>query len=269
MQDRKVGEELIDVDNDDSLLHQENSSRTEEAGHSGDPMIVDKTVGGESVLPVAASTPGGPVALGVSPSPIIEELGNTKNEDPDVSMNVPEDEAADSSEEEVSRTVDLPSSLPAIQLPPSNQPIKSSIPFAHLGPSSPIQVVQTPRPPIIIPAPSNTSVETTTFAFDENLFAGPEQSKSVNSPPQQHQYQLNYSLPPLKSLPPEFNRKVKPKSRRKEKDSVKEKENGRKEDWLPMGINRWAATLSANPVWKRVSRPPKCLSSREWAVRTS
>lgn len=229
-------------------------------------MLVDKTIGEESVSSATITTPVGPVASGVSPSPIAVEYVNAKNEDLDISMNVPEDEAVDGSEEEVSRTVDTPSSLPALQPPASNEPIKSSIPFAHLGPSSPIQVVQSPRPPIIIMAPSNTSIGTPAFTFDDSLFVGPEQPKSANSPTQQHHYQPNYSLPPLKSLPAEFNRKVKPKSRRKEKDNVKEKENGRKEDWFPMGINRWAATLNANPVWKRVSRPPKCLSSREWAV---
>lgn len=228
-------------------------------------MVVDETVEEEFILSAATTATVAPVTIGALPSPNPGEPADIKIENPDLPMSVIEEEATDGSEEEVSRTVDS-SSPPAIQPPASNEPVKSSIPFAHLGPSSPIQIAQTPRPPIIITAPSNTSVITTAFTFDENFFAGLEQPKPVKSPTQQHQYQLNYPLPSLKSLPPEFNRKVKPKLRRKEKDGVKEKENMREKDWFPIGINRWAATLNANPVWKRVSRPPKCLNSREWAV---
>lgn len=207
-----------------------------------------------------------------------EKSINTGIEKSDAQMKDSEDEMDNGSEEEVSRTVDRPPSLPPVQSTSSNEPIKSSIPFIPLGSSSPIQTAPTPRLPIILLAPSNSSANAPTFTFDENLFAGPEQSRTPTTPlTQQHQYSPNYPLPPLKSLPPEFNRKVKTKSRRKEKekDREREKEGGRekenikKEDWFPMGINRWAATLNANPVWKRVMRPSKCLSSREWAVRAS
>ena len=39
-----------------------------------------------------------------------------------------------------------------------------------------------------------------------------------------------------------------------------------KDDWMPMGINKWGATVRANPVYKKVSRASKCLSTRDWNV---
>ncbi|KAI0082783.1 hypothetical protein K474DRAFT_1654950 [Panus rudis PR-1116 ss-1] len=71
-----------------------------------------------------------------------------------------------------------------------------------------------------------------------------------------------YPLPPLNSLPLEFHRKAR-SSRRSKKE--KQEAKGQAE-WLPLGINRWGATLNANPVHKRVARSSKCLSTRDWDV---
>ncbi|KAF9453258.1 hypothetical protein P691DRAFT_771618 [Macrolepiota fuliginosa MF-IS2] len=238
---------------------------TQAAEHDGDSMNVDEPIAEESVSNAETAGPVTSSDLGTS------QEGQEKSSIEDSEMKDSENEVDDSSEEEVSRTVDRPSHPAQLVTSfSSDAPIKSSIPFMPPGSSSPIQIAPIPRPPIVILAPS-TSEDITHFTFDESLFAGPEQAKIPNSPlTHRHQYNPNYSLPLLKSLPPEFNRKVKTKSRRKErereKEGGKEKENGKKEDSFPMGINRWAATLNANPVWKRVSRPSKCLSSREWAV---
>lgn len=246
-----------------------------EAGQEEEAISVAKmTLGEPTASNAETAAPIQPVATETVPPNVPEKSVNATIEDNDVDMEDVEDGLEGGSEEEVSRTVDRPS-LPPVHsttLSPSNEPIKSSIPFMHLGPSSPIPATPTPRPPIIILAPDHPSANTLTFNFDENLFASSDQSKTPNSSfTQRHQYSPNYTLPPIKVLPQEFNRKVKTKSRRKEKEREREKEGSResskRDDWFPMGINKWAATLNANPIWKRVSRPTKCLSSREWAVR--
>lgn len=193
-------------------------------------------------------------------------------EDSDADMENVEDAMEIGSEEEVSRTIDRPSLPPlhSTSSPSSKEPIKSSIPFIHLGPSSPIPAALIPRLPVILLAPEHPAADSTTFTFEGDIFSNPDQPKVLPSTlTRQHHYNPNYTLPSLRVLPSEFNRKIKTKSRRREKDKERDKDNrdyAKKDDWFPMGINKWAATLNANPVWKRVSRPTKCLSSREWGV---
>ncbi|KAH8106775.1 hypothetical protein BXZ70DRAFT_915067 [Cristinia sonorae] len=77
-----------------------------------------------------------------------------------------------------------------------------------------------------------------------------------------------YTLPPLNILPVEFQRKAKVssrQSRRREKEKEKEKGDG-KQEWAPMGINKWGATVRANPVYKKINRATKCLSTRDWNI---
>ncbi|KAF7359314.1 hypothetical protein MSAN_01273800 [Mycena sanguinolenta] len=112
------------------------------------------------------------------------------------------------------------------------------------APTAPVFLRQAPPP---LPAPP----ELTT----------PSQSR--------HSFLPTYTLPALKSLPAEFSRKSKPaKQQRKHKE--REKSGGDKakdkDDWAPLGISRWGATIRANPVHVKVSRAPKCLNSREWGV---
>jgi chromatin modification-related protein VID21 len=242
-----------------------------EAEGDGDAMKVDEPFKEEIASRAEEKTLDESLATGIS-SQDVSQKPKTIVEDADVYMKDSLDEPAASSEDMVSQADDKPSShLPShpVVLPSPDEPIKSSIPSMHLGPSSPLPTAPMSRPPVIILAPS-ISNNTMSFTFDGSPFVGPEQPKTPNSPViYQHQYNPNYTLPTLKELPQEFNRKVKTKLRRKEKEKEggKEKENARKEEWFPMGINRWAAAFNANPVWKRVSRPSKCLSSREWAVR--
>ncbi|KAF8350819.1 hypothetical protein F5887DRAFT_941061 [Amanita rubescens] len=105
------------------------------------------------------------------------------------------------------------------------------------------------------------------FAFDSEINVPP--SKEAESPPAtllRSGTHAKYSLPPLKSLPAEYSRKNKSKQRKREKEREKNDAKRDTNDWTPMGLNKWAATINANPVWKKVSRATKCLSSREWAV---
>lgn len=146
------------------------------------------------------------------------------------------------------------------------------IPYTH--PTPPPILPNPPRQPFIIIAPVSPISNEPSFVFEPSPFAfvPPE---TPQSPAQyQHRFNPNYTLPSLKSLPVEFNRKSKPTKQQRKREKEREKNEGRKEkdgkdDWFPMGLNRWAVTINANPVWKKVSRASKCLSTREWAVRCS
>ena len=134
---------------------------------------------------------------------------------------------------------------------PRNPPIKIDLPTII-------------REDIIIPAPLNLTGNQL-YHIDTSMA-----SKSLEPPVSpvhyRQQYDPQYTIPPLNVLPPEFTRKTKTAKRKKERE--RDKSDGRKDrdDVLPMGISRWGATVLANPVWKRVSRASKCLSTREWGV---
>jgi hypothetical protein len=138
-------------------------------------------------------------------------------------------------------------------------------------PSSPIPDKSLPLP-VIITAYTPRVVSESIFNFDIALDSAPTQTTPVSPNQPRHQIQSNYSLPPLKYLPPEYNRKTRSTKLQRKREKEREKYEGRRDrdfsrdDWIPMGLNRWAATVSANPVYKRVSRASKCLSTRDWAV---
>jgi chromatin modification-related protein VID21 len=87
------------------------------------------------------------------------------------------------------------------------------------------------------------------------------------------EFSLNrkYTLPFAKSLPLDQQRRLKlGKSLRKkdkEKDKVPESRKDGIDDWTPLGINKWGVSIRANPLWKRVSRATKTMSTRDWNVR--
>jgi chromatin modification-related protein VID21 len=157
--------------------------------------------------------------------------------------------------------------------------------------SSPSQIVQQPlvrsvavevphrQTPLYMPAPSSPIHGLPEYNFDIELEAEPETVSShrpISPKQQRHHFNPIYNLPPLKALPVEFNRRPKPTKgqRRREKEREKHERGSErgdskrenKEDWVPMGINKWGATVRANPVYKKVSRASKCLSTREWNV---
>ncbi|KZT28465.1 hypothetical protein NEOLEDRAFT_1175782 [Neolentinus lepideus HHB14362 ss-1] len=129
--------------------------------------------------------------------------------------------------------------------------------------------VQTQPALYVIPAPSSPVHDYPSYDFSplvhmQDVPARRPATPSGNAAPRIKQ---SYTLPPLKALPPEFNRKGKPaKQRKRDKDRDKGDKTSERGDFAPLGVNRWGASLRANPVWKRVSRAQKCLSTRDWNV---
>ena len=119
------------------------------------------------------------------------------------------------------------------------------------------------REDIVIPIP----LKPTGQVYHIDALAAPKSLEPPISPVHyRQQYDPQYKLPPLSVLPAEFSRKTKTTKRKKERE--RDKSDGKKDrdEVLPMGVSRWGATVHANPVWKKVSRASKCLSSREWGV---
>jgi chromatin modification-related protein VID21 len=162
---------------------------------------------------------------------------------------------------------------------------------SHVVISSPSRILQQPlvrsvavevphrQMPIYIPAPSSPIPGLPEYNFEVEPETEPEPMASqrpVSPKQQRHHFNPIYNLPPLKALPVEFNRKLKSTKgqRRREKEREKNERGSErgdskretKEDWVPMGINKWGATVRANPVYKKVSRATKCLSTRDWNV---
>ena len=113
----------------------------------------------------------------------------------------------------------------------------------------------------VIPVP----LEPTGHVYHFDALAAPKSLEPSVSPVHyRRQYDPQYKLPPLSVLPAEFSRKTKTTKRKKERE--RDKSDGKRDEVLPMGISRWGASVIANPVWKKVSRATKCLSTREWGV---
>lgn len=135
-------------------------------------------------------------------------------------------------------------------------------------PQSFVPVVAAPaRRVVVIPVPVFTSPLEPEFNFGDSLHVPSPLPTPVDQA--RHQFKPNYTLPPSRYLQPDCSRKSKTAKQRK-REKEREKNEGRKDnDWAPMGVNRWAAAINANPVWKKVARASKCLSTREWVVRRS
>ncbi|KAG1819471.1 uncharacterized protein BJ212DRAFT_1445930 [Suillus subaureus] len=160
----------------------------------------------------------------------------------------------------------LPSSSPVQKITPRTV-VYTTVDVASIQPSL---LIPTPTSPVADPA----------FSFDEADSEPPDEIPSAASTPveasrnqnqnqqqqKHHHFNPAYSLPPIKSLPPEYIRKGK-SAKQKKRDKERDKADGKiKDEWTPMGLTKWGATIRANPVWKKVSRATKCLSTREWGV---
>lgn len=127
---------------------------------------------------------------------------------------------------------------------------------------------------LFIPGPSFPIPGLPAYNFD--MESEPEPIRPISPEQPRSHFNPIYNLPPLKTLPAEFHRKPKPTKQQRKREKEREKNerasergDGRrenKEDWVPMGIHKWGATMRANPVYKKVARAPKCLSTREWNV---
>ena len=119
------------------------------------------------------------------------------------------------------------------------------------------------REDIVIPIP----LKPTGHVYHIDALAAPNSlDPSISPVHYRQQYDPQYKLPPLSVLPAEFSRKTKTTKRKKERERDKSDSKKDRDDVLPMGVSRWGATVHANPVWKKVSRATKCLSTQEWGV---
>lgn len=159
-----------------------------------------------------------------------------------------------------------------VDIPPSSNSYNRSPKLIRSqADSTPTILLPVKRPIIILPADFSVPSEP---GFNLNgASPHPPTPPPPSSPVQpRHQFEREYVLPPLKVLPVEYNRKVRSAKLQRKREKGREKNDGKRDkdntrdDWYPLGLNRWAATISANPVWKRVARTSKCLSTREWAV---
>ncbi|KIY43620.1 hypothetical protein FISHEDRAFT_78465 [Fistulina hepatica ATCC 64428] len=70
-------------------------------------------------------------------------------------------------------------------------------------------------------------------------------------------YDPDYTLPSLKVLGMEPRKSKTIKQRRKSR---------KPDDRTPIGLTEWGAAIRANPIWRKVTRATKCLTTRDWGV---
>lgn len=161
-------------------------------------------------------------------------------------------------------------------------PIRAPRPLIpEIPDSTPLPPPRSPPPPIIVHLPVSQP-ERPVYRFaqtnepevkTENEGAtptpGPEQARTSLTMEQKllKRPAFNYSLPPSSALPSEFNRKGKPQKRKRDKERERTgSENGKKDDWLPLGMSKWAALLYANPAHRKLARATKCVGTKDWSV---
>ena len=159
---------------------------------------------------------------------------------------------------------------PSSPSPPPSTPPKTPPPHLKDEPSSPVSsslFTKYSTAPLVISQETSPKSQGVQFTFEGDcLPAAPVRlPSSVSS---RYKRATQYTLPPSSALPVEFNRKPKhSKSRKKDKDREKGgSDNGKREEYQPVGMAKWAAMLRLNPVYKRVTRTAKCLSTKDWNV---
>jgi hypothetical protein len=116
---------------------------------------------------------------------------------------------------------------------------------------------------------NSTSLPSTSINNEGSVSVGSQPAPGPALPaiaPPSTPVKITYKLPPINTLPAEFNHKGKPGKKRRDKGADGSGSASKKDDWTPMGINKWGAVLRANPVHKRLSQATKCLSSHDWNV---
>ncbi len=160
---------------------------------------------------------------------------------------------------------DSPSPSPSPQTPLPTEDILVS-PSQLLN--SPTVSSKPPPAPVIVRISSSQQEHQPSYSFVEDSPPPVQVRVPPPSPPSRIKAATRYTLPPVSALPLELQKKGKPPKLRK-RDRDKERsgsDGGKKEEWTPLGMARWAAVLRANPVFKRVSRASKCVSTRDWNV---
>jgi chromatin modification-related protein VID21 len=217
-------------------------------------------------------------------SPVITEILALEDEDMDV--DVVGEPSAEADEPVLPTTERSQSPLPLTpqasetEIQPSPSPPPSSPPSAPVPAPPPVLAlppsafILPPKPSteIFIPASLTPIGESPQYALD---IAAVEPRSLTTSEWLNPEFSLNrnYTLPPAKSLPLDQQRRLKlGKSLRKkdkEKDKGPESRKDGTDDWIPLGINKWGVTIKANPLWKRVSRATKTMTTRDWNVSIS
>ena len=212
-----------------------------------------------------------PEAL-VSPS-IVEDIYLQEDTDMDVdAVGEPHIEPDESitpvPEREHSAAAPAPTAQTEVQPSPLLSPVPPAPPIVALPPSA---FILPPKPSteVFIPVTLTPVGDSPQYALD---LASPEpRSLTVNewlSP--EFSLSRTYTLPPVKSLPLDQQRRLKlgrnQRKKDKEKDKGAENRKDSTEDWTPLGINKWGVTIKTNPLWKRVSRATKTMSTRDWNV---
>ena len=198
-----------------------------------------------------------------------ESSRNLESRDKDDAMDVEEVEAitkasdADGADQEAPESATV-KSLTIVGGPTNKVPSRES---STSTPSKTPQTMAQITNPVNIPKP--ILISTSSVSNDEKVIikqeGGTESGVAKREPFLESHQQFNpkYSLPPLNVLPADFTKKAKPIKRKKDKEREGKRD---KDDTVPLGLARWGATLMANPLWRKVSRANKTLSTREWSV---
>ncbi|KAI0302125.1 hypothetical protein BC826DRAFT_987375 [Russula brevipes] len=218
----------------------------------------------------------GPVQLAVEsdegseglPPPVVTE-DNVIQENMDVDIveesRVEADEPLLLTPERRSQSVAPPTpqpSQPEVQQPlPPAPSAHSSAPILALHPSA---FILPPRPSteVFISATLAPIGESPRYALE----LGTPESRSLHTSEwlnPEFSLNRNYTLP-CKQRRLKLGKPLRKKD--KEKDKGLESRKDGADDWIPLGINRWGATIKANPLWRRVSRATKTMTTRDWNV---
>ncbi len=100
----------------------------------------------------------------------------------------------------------------------------------------------------ISPTPTESFQGLPQYNFDVGSPTQTSPPTPVSSPKPHLQFDPQYTMPPIKTLPSEFNRrgKISKQLRKKEKEREKGETKKDKDDYIPMGLNRWGFTINAN-----------------------
>ncbi|KZV69466.1 hypothetical protein PENSPDRAFT_735350 [Peniophora sp. CONT] len=165
-------------------------------------------------------------------------------------------------------------SAPDVHMPDvSPAPSPSRTVFTAITSLPPSALILPSTVPVTVPTPLTPTSSHPHFDFSQLA----DSSADAKGPParQTHVPEFvlarTYTLPPLKTLPLEHQRRSKliKAAKKRERAGASAPSigpEGRREDWVPLGMNRWSAALRANPLWTRVARAQKTLSTRDWGV---
>ncbi|KAF7978682.1 hypothetical protein HWV62_44931 [Athelia sp. TMB] len=209
-----------------------------------------------------------------------QATANNEDDESDVDMALsdPEDDVV-RTPVATNLTLDMDSS-PHLMHPDTDPPAAKDFALRPVTPPQFLAPISVDLPnrhsPRYIAAPPSPLAGLPDFKFDVEPKAGMHEAENKHPvPPKQPRgpghFNKTYKLPPLKVLPAEFHRKTKALKQQRKKEREREK-NGKaadkdaKEEWMPMGINKWGATVRANPVYKKVGKATKCLSTRDWNI---